>query len=99
MEEETGFVVSGQFIELKPVKLIRGKMVHAWALKQNVRPAELRSNTCLVEWPPRSGKTIEIPEVDRGEWFSIEKAREKINPGQLALLDELMIKISGKADK
>jgi predicted NUDIX family NTP pyrophosphohydrolase len=95
-EEETGFIVSGKFIDLVPVKLKSGKIVHAWALEEDVNPAEVKSNTCLVEWPPRSGKTIEIPEVDKGEWFTIDKAKEKINPGQLALIEELLIKLKPK---
>jgi predicted NUDIX family NTP pyrophosphohydrolase len=92
-QEETGFVVLGEFIELAPVKLKSGKLVHAWALEKNVNAAELKSNTFLLEWPPGSGKKIEIPEVDRGTWFPVEKAKDKINPGQLALIEELVIKL------
>ena len=50
---------------------------------------EITSNTIDVQWPPRSGKTLEIPEVDRAEWFGPELAREKVNPAQVALLDRL----------
>ena len=51
--------------------------------------SEITSNTCLVQWPPRSGRQIEVPEIDRAQWFDIEAAREKINAGQLPLLDRL----------
>ena len=95
-EEETGFNVSGEFIELTPVKLKSGKVVHAWALEKDVNPAELTSNRIMVEWPPKSGKMMEIPEVDKGEWFSIEKAKKKINPGQLALIEELITILTSK---
>lgn len=92
-EEETGFIVSGEFIGLAPVKLKTGKMVHAWALEKNVNAAELKSNTFPLEWPPKSGKVIQVPEVDKGEWFPVEKAKNKINSGQLALIEELVIKL------
>jgi predicted NUDIX family NTP pyrophosphohydrolase len=49
----------------------------------------ITSNTCLIEWPPRSGRQLEIPEVDRAGWFSLHEARKKINPAQVALLDRL----------
>lgn len=87
--EETGFVVDGGYRELTPVKQKAGKAVHAWAIEGDCDPAALRSNTFPLEWPPRSGKRVEFPEVDRAEFFAIEKAREKINPAQVALLDEL----------
>lgn len=61
----------------------------AWALEGDFDPAALVSNTCQVEWPPRSGRQIEIPEADRGAWFSLEAAREKIFRGQETLLDRL----------
>jgi predicted NUDIX family NTP pyrophosphohydrolase len=87
--EETGFVVDGKYLELTPVKQKAGKAVHAWALEGDCDPAALRSNTFPLEWPPRSGKRVEFPEVDRAEFFGLEMAREKINPAQGALLDEL----------
>ncbi len=87
--EETGFVVDGEYLELTAVKQKAGKVVHAWALEGDCDPAALRSNTFPLEWPPRSGKRVEFPEVDRAEFFELEKAREKINPAQGALLEEL----------
>jgi len=87
--EETGFVVDGEYLELSAVKQKAGKVVHAWALEGDCDPAALRSNTFPLEWPPRSGKRVEFPEVDRAEFFELETAREKINPAQSALLEEL----------
>lgn len=87
--EETGIDVDGKFIPLTPVKQKSGKIVYAWALENNIDATALVSNTCTVEWPPRSGKQIEIPEVDKGGWFTIEEARNKLIPGQVALLSEL----------
>ena len=63
--EETGFEAHGEFFELGTVKQTGGKLVSAWAFEGDCDPAKLTSNLCTVEWPPRSGKRIEIPEVDR----------------------------------
>ena len=87
--EETGYEVSGEFMPLAPVKQKSGKKVHAWAVEGDLDPAGIKSNTCSIEWPPRSGKQIEIPEVDRAEFFDLATAKTKINPAQGALLDEL----------
>jgi predicted NUDIX family NTP pyrophosphohydrolase len=65
-------------------------VVRAWAIEGDLDAENIQSNTFLFEWPPRSGKRIEIPEVDRAEWFSLPEAREKINPGQVPLLDRLL---------
>jgi predicted NUDIX family NTP pyrophosphohydrolase len=91
LTEETGFVVDPDAprLDLTPVRLRSGKIVHAWAVEQDVDADRLVSNTCWVEWPPRSGQRLEIPEVDRGAWFTLEEARDRINPGQLPLLAQL----------
>jgi predicted NUDIX family NTP pyrophosphohydrolase len=75
--------------DLGEIRQKSGKRVRAWALEGDLDPAGIVSNTCQFEWPPRSGKMIEIPEVDRAEWFGLDAAREKINAGQVALLDRL----------
>ena len=93
LKEELGMELAGEFIELTPVKLKSGKTVYAWALEADLDPALISSNHCEIEWPPRSGKKISIPEIDRGEWMSIEEAKQKINPGQLPLIDELITRI------
>ncbi len=92
-QEETGFTAEGDLIELGEFKQPSGKIVVAWAFEGDCDPGELKSNTCLIEWPPRSGRKIEIPEVDRGEWFSIEDARERILKGQAPFLDRLIAKL------
>jgi predicted NUDIX family NTP pyrophosphohydrolase len=92
-KEETGIEVSGKFMPLTPVKLKSGKWVHAWALEKDADHTKIISNHFSLEWPPKSGKTIEVPEVDKAAWFTIKEAKEKINPGQLPLIDELIKKI------
>jgi predicted NUDIX family NTP pyrophosphohydrolase len=87
--EETGSPVDGKFIALAPLKQRSGKVVHAWAVEGNLDAASIRSNTFSMEWPPRSGRQQEFPEVDKGEWFAISGAREKLPEGQRGFLDEL----------
>ena len=87
--EETGLDLEGPFVELRAVRQKGGKLVHAWAVAGDCDPATLQSNTFSLEWPPRSGRHVDFPEVDRAEFFSLAKAREKINPAQVTLLDDL----------
>jgi predicted NUDIX family NTP pyrophosphohydrolase len=87
--EETGSAIAGHFIALSPVKQASGKIVHAWAVRGDIDAAAIASNTFEMQWPPRSGVTREFPEVDRGGWFSLAVAREKLVSGQRTLLDEL----------
>jgi predicted NUDIX family NTP pyrophosphohydrolase len=88
--EELGLAAptDGPFRALTPVKQKAGKLVHAWLVEGDVDPATIRSNTFTIEWPPRSGKQAEFPEIDRAEFFSLDVARTKINPAQIPLLDE-----------
>ncbi|MEP6616776.1 MAG: NUDIX domain-containing protein [Ginsengibacter sp.] len=88
--EETGKRIEGHFEELEPVKLKTGKQVFAWAVEGELDVGSIVCNTIQVEWPPRTGKFIEIPECDRGEWFTADQARLKINPGQAGLIDQLL---------
>jgi predicted NUDIX family NTP pyrophosphohydrolase len=88
-QEETGFTAQGSFLELGVVQQASGKVVSAWAFEGDCDPGKLVSNHCQVEWPPRSGRRIEIPEVDRGGWFSIAAARERILKSQEPFLDRL----------
>ena len=92
-KEETGISVSGDFIPLNTVKLKSGKLVQAWALEKDIDAAIIKSNTFLLEWPPKSGKKIDVPEIDKAEWFTIPEAKKKINTGQLPLLEELLSKV------
>ena len=93
-QEETGSPVDGDFLALGVIRQPSGKQVTAWAVEGDFDPATLVSNTCQIEWPPRSGRHIEIPEADRGAWFTLESAREKIFKGQDALLDRLIAALS-----
>ncbi len=88
-QEETGFAPHPPFLELGEIRQPSGKIVTAWAFEGDCDPAALRSNTCWAEWPPRSGRQIEIPEVDRGAWFALADARPRIFKGQATLLDRL----------
>jgi predicted NUDIX family NTP pyrophosphohydrolase len=87
--EETGFSLDGNFIALAPLKQRGGKIVHAWAVEGDVDAQSIKSNLFSMEWPPRSGKHAEFPEVDRAGWFTLEAAKEKILPGQAEFLEEL----------
>jgi len=90
--EELGFKPGGTFIALTPVKQKAGKVVRAWAIEGEWNPAQLKSNTFSLEWPPRSGKFQEFPEVDQAAFFDLQLARTKINPAQIPLLEELVQK-------
>ncbi len=92
-EEETGTRVNGTFEQLAPVKLKSGKIIHAWALEGDLDAEKIISNHIDIEWPPRSGKRISIPEVDRGEWCSPAQAARKLNPAQVPLINELIGKL------
>jgi predicted NUDIX family NTP pyrophosphohydrolase len=89
-EEETGVVATGDPIPLEPVRQPSGKILYAWALEGEVDVTRLKSNTFSMEWPPGSGRQREFPEVDRGEWLSIEAAERKMLRGQLPLLRQLV---------
>ena len=89
-QEETGFPVPESFLELGWIKQAGGKIVSAWAFEGDCDPAKMVSNYCEVEWPPRSGRLIEILEADRGAWFSVDEAKEHIKSTQIALLDRLV---------
>lgn len=91
--EETGFVPTGEFVELGSVRQRSGKVVMAWGVEGDCDPAKLVSNTCTIEWPPRSGKSLEIPEIDQGRWFRLSDARVWIRNEQEPLLDALLLKI------
>jgi predicted NUDIX family NTP pyrophosphohydrolase len=89
-QEETGFVADGDFIELGTFRQPGGKHVQAWATEGDCNPGELVSNEFEMEWPPRSGRRQSFPEVDRGQWFGIERAREKLLIGQRPILTRFL---------
>lgn len=92
-EEEMGVPPAGDFLPLEPVRQPSGKLVLAWAVRSDFDPSSLKSNTFFMEWPPKSGRQQEFPEVDRAAWFELESARPKILKGQAPFLDQLMERI------
>ena len=95
-EEELGSAPpAGAAADLGEIRQKSGKRVRGWALAGDLDATGITSNTFELEWPPRSGRRVEIPEVDRAEWFGLDAAREKINPGQVPLLDRLEELLAG----
>jgi predicted NUDIX family NTP pyrophosphohydrolase len=95
-EEETGSALPpGRLIDLGEVRQKSGKLVTAWAAEGDLDADAVRSNTFTMEWPPRSGRTAEFPEIDRAGWFGVDAAREKLNPAQTELLDRLLERLGG----
>lgn len=88
-QEETGFEPHGPFITLSPVKMKSGKRIQAWAFEGDCDPTAVRSNLFTIEWPPKSGKQAEFPEIDRAEFFGTATAKTKINPAQIGLIEQL----------
>jgi len=88
--EETGRRLSGKLVALAPLRQPSGKLIHAWATQGDIDASSVKSNTFSMEWPPHSGRQQQFPEVDRGEWFEIAAAREKILRGQRPFLDQLL---------
>ena len=88
-KEETGMDLKGEFLALLPIKQPGGKIVTAWAVEGELDPETLVSNSFEMIWPPGSGKLRSFPEVDKAAWFTIEIAKQKINKGQISLLDQL----------
>lgn len=96
-QEETSFIPKGEFLSLGTIRQLSGKLVEAWAFEGDCNPDELHSITCEVEWPPRSKRMIEVPEVDRGRWFSLDGAREAILAAQRPFLESLCKSLGGDA--
>ncbi len=92
-EEETGFAPTGDFLPLSPLRQPGGKLVYAWAIEGDFDVSSLKSNNFSLEWPPRSGRYKEFPEVDRACWFSLEEARRRILKGQAPFLSEIEQKL------
>ena len=94
--EETGVTVEGEFLDLGAHKQPGGKTIAAWACEGDFDPALLKSNTFTLEWPPRSGRTAEFPEVDRAAWFSIDEALERATKGQKPIIAALAQRLERK---
>jgi predicted NUDIX family NTP pyrophosphohydrolase len=88
--EEVGLAVEAPLEPLGQFKQPSGKIVHVWHGTQEVDERKAMSNVFEMEWPPKSGQMQSFPEIDRCQWFLVEKAREKILKGQVAILDELI---------
>jgi predicted NUDIX family NTP pyrophosphohydrolase len=88
-KEELGKSVSGKFTELRPVFQAGGKIVYAWAVEGDLDVSTIKSNEFEMEWPPRSGRNMKVPEVDRAEWCDLATAREKLNSAQVGFIDQL----------
>ena len=93
--EETELTLAGPVVALAPVRQTSGKLVHVWVIEADIDPSAIRSNTFPMEWPPRSGHVWQFPEVARGAWFDLAAARTKVHKGQVALLDEVPLKVGG----
>jgi predicted NUDIX family NTP pyrophosphohydrolase len=99
--EETGFALAdvaldaqAPLLDLGEVQLKSGKLIRAWAVEGDLDAARAASNECEIEWPPRSGRMLTIPEVDRVEWFDLEEARRRAHPAQAAFVDRLEVALA-----
>ncbi|OQP65336.1 NUDIX hydrolase [Niastella vici] len=89
-KEETNLDLEGPFLELTPRKQKSGKMVYIWAIETDFPADNLQCNTFQLEWPPKSGKMIEVPELDKFEWFNIDTTITKLIPAQVGFVEELL---------
>jgi len=103
-EEETGFSLDacahqpdGRRLDLGEIQLKSGKTVRAWAVEGDLDPEQARSNEVDIEWPPRTGRQLRIPEVDRVAWFDFAEARRRFHPAQAAFVDRLEAQLADDA--
>lgn len=96
-EEETGMTIAGEFLQLGTVRQAGGKLVTAWVCEGDFDPDQLKSNLFEMEWPPRSGRMAKFPEVDRGAWFTLAEAHERILASQREFLTRLEERVGGGA--
>lgn len=94
--EETGLTPGEPFLSLGQVKHKSGKIIHAWAFRGDCDPSQIKSNTFEIEWPPKSGRRQEFPEIDRADFFDLSAARQKILAAEQPLLDRFAVVISKK---
>jgi predicted NUDIX family NTP pyrophosphohydrolase len=95
VKEETGLEPEGPYQPLGGVKAHHHKLIYVWAVEHDCDPAAIVSNAFAIEWPPRSGKRAEFPEVDRAAWFDLPAARDAIVPAKRRFLDDLAIVAGG----
>ena len=93
-QEEMGEQLSGNFISMTPIKQNNGKTVYAFALEHDFDALKIKSNTFTMEWPPKSGKQQEFPEIDKGQWFDFTTSKQKLNERQAFIVDELAKKLN-----
>jgi predicted NUDIX family NTP pyrophosphohydrolase len=93
--EELGVPVpASEFLDLGELRVTSGKLLTVWAAEGDLDAESTRSNTFTIEWPPRSGRLQEFPEIDRAAWFAVDQAREKLVKGQVPFLDRLLTSVS-----
>jgi predicted NUDIX family NTP pyrophosphohydrolase len=97
--EEIGEEITGDFIPLTPVKMSSGKIIHAFAIEHDFDISNAKSNTFTLEWPPKSGKYQEFPEIDKFAWFDFETSRIKLSKAQHAFVEELKNLLSRRSDE
>ncbi len=97
--EETGFALEGELVSLGVFRQPSGKRIEAFALQGDADPSRLSSNLCRIEWPPKTGRFTDIPEVDRAAWFSLPLALSKIIRGQRAIIEALSVRLSAQRAK
>jgi predicted NUDIX family NTP pyrophosphohydrolase len=95
--EETGIEADGEFLPLGEIKQSSGKLITAWALEGDCSPSAVRSNMFSMEWPPKSGRQQEFPEVDRADWFLVNEAKKRIVKGQIGFVDRVVALTSANA--
>ena len=93
-QDEMGEQISGNFIPMTPIKQRNGKIVYAFALEHDFDALKINSNTFTMEWPPKSGKQQEFPEIDKGQWFDFTTSKQKLNERQAFIVDELVKKLN-----
>lgn len=93
-QEELGIAPDGELLPLGEIRQKAGKVVIAFAAEGDLDVAAVRSNSFLMEWPPRSGRMQSFPEIDRAAWFDLDVARDRINPAQAPLLERLVQSIT-----
>src|SRR4051812_18189950 len=94
--EEIGTRVDGEVLALTPLKQPSRKTIHAFAIEHDLNADRITSNTFEMEWPPKSGKQQAFPEVDRAAWFKLEEARQRVQTGQIPVLDELARRLAAE---
>jgi len=95
--EETGQAIDGDFVKIGDYRQPGGKLVSAWAVEGDCDANAIRSNAFTIEWPPKSGRKVEFPEVDRAQWFAPDEAAAKLLKGQVAILEDLLKQLVRRA--